>query len=445
MTVKQAGEAGSEGVERVESVEAPSLLQSLGPGLLWAGTAVGVSHLVQSTRAGAGFGFALMWVVVLANLLKYPAFEAAPRYTAATGKSLLLGYRKQGTWALWLFLALTVGAMFTVVAAVTIVTAGMASAMISDVLSPPVWSLILLAVAAGLLASDRFALLEGLMKFMMLALTVSTVACVLLLLGTVDLSRIPWSPMVPELTPGNVAFVVALVGWMPTAIDMSVWQSLWALEKSRSEKRPVTMRGALFDFKVGYVGTVVLALCFVTLGAAVLHGTGAEIPNSGGAFATLFVDLYAQALGDWSRPLVLVAAFTTMLSTTITCSDGFPRALEGAFEQLRADREGGDEPVENPDGRRTRVYWISLAVISVGALVLITFFARNLKGLVDLATTLSFLTAPLLATLNLRAVRSPDVPSEHRPRGVLLVLHVAGIAFTAALALYYVYIRLTAG
>ena len=32
-------------------------LKSLGPGLMWAGAAVGVSHLIQSTRAGANFGF----------------------------------------------------------------------------------------------------------------------------------------------------------------------------------------------------------------------------------------------------------------------------------------------------------------------------------------------------------------------------------------------------
>jgi hypothetical protein len=36
-----------------------SFLQSLGPGLLFAGAAIGVSHLVQSTKAGAEFGF---WV-----------------------------------------------------------------------------------------------------------------------------------------------------------------------------------------------------------------------------------------------------------------------------------------------------------------------------------------------------------------------------------------------
>ena len=84
-----------------------SILKNLGPGLLYAGAAVGVSHLVQSTRAGASYGFGLIGVLILANILKYPFFEFAPRYAASTGKSLVHGYKKIGKWALALYALLT--------------------------------------------------------------------------------------------------------------------------------------------------------------------------------------------------------------------------------------------------------------------------------------------------------------------------------------------------
>jgi Mn2+/Fe2+ NRAMP family transporter len=77
-----------------------SFWQVFGPGLLWAAAAIGVSHLVQSTRAGADAGFALAWVVIAAVCLKYPFFEFGPRYAAATGESLVEGYARQGRWAL---------------------------------------------------------------------------------------------------------------------------------------------------------------------------------------------------------------------------------------------------------------------------------------------------------------------------------------------------------
>ncbi|MEY5042977.1 MAG: hypothetical protein RJA19_204, partial [Bacteroidota bacterium] len=47
----------------------------LGPGILFASTAIGVSHLVQSTRAGADYGWGLVGAIVLANVAKYPFFE----------------------------------------------------------------------------------------------------------------------------------------------------------------------------------------------------------------------------------------------------------------------------------------------------------------------------------------------------------------------------------
>ena len=65
------------------------MIKKLGPGLLFAGAAIGVSHLVQSTKAGAEFGFGLIWALILSNIFKYPFFLYGPKYAAATGESLL--------------------------------------------------------------------------------------------------------------------------------------------------------------------------------------------------------------------------------------------------------------------------------------------------------------------------------------------------------------------
>ena len=84
--------------------------QRLGPGIMLAATSIGASHLVLSPRAGALFGFQLLWLVLATHLLKYPAFEFGPRYAAATGQSLLDGYARvpfPRGWILGLFLATT--------------------------------------------------------------------------------------------------------------------------------------------------------------------------------------------------------------------------------------------------------------------------------------------------------------------------------------------------
>ena len=89
-------------------------LKKLGPGLLFAGSAVGVSHLVQSTKAGANFGFGLIWALVLINIIKFPFFEFGPRYAAATGENLLEGYKKLGKVFLNVYIVLSFTTMFTI-------------------------------------------------------------------------------------------------------------------------------------------------------------------------------------------------------------------------------------------------------------------------------------------------------------------------------------------
>ena len=112
-------------------VETPSsLLKAIGPGLLFAGAAIGVSHLVQSTKAGALYGLGLFGIVLVANLTKYPGLSFGSRYTNGTGLSLLESYRRQGLWTLVVFAGLTVGTMFTVAAAVSLVTAAILNQLV---------------------------------------------------------------------------------------------------------------------------------------------------------------------------------------------------------------------------------------------------------------------------------------------------------------------------
>ena len=103
------------------------IIKALGPGILYAGAAIGASHLVQSTRAGASYGFEIVWAVILINLFKYPFFEFAYRYTAATGKSMLEGYRHLGQWAIVTFFILNFFTAIVNFSAVVIVSSGLAA------------------------------------------------------------------------------------------------------------------------------------------------------------------------------------------------------------------------------------------------------------------------------------------------------------------------------
>ena len=407
-------------------------LAVLGPGLLFAAAAIGVSHLVQSTRAGARFGLGLVVLVIVANAVKYPAFRFGPEYTAATGASLLDGYRRQGRWALVLYAALTIGTMFAVQAAVTVVTAGLAISAFRLPLDPFVCSAVLLVASTLLLVVGQYRALDRVTKVLVAILTVSTLVAAAAALPRVDFSTIVGSrELLTE--PAAIFFMAALVGWMPTAIDVAVWQSLWMLARANDSGYLPTPEESRFDFHVGYFGTAVLALCFLVMGAGILHSSGATLSDSAAGFAAQVIELYTTTLGSWIGPVVGVGAFAVMLSTTLTVLDGFSRAFVGLAASARGVRVGAT--AKDP------VYWVSVGCLVVGALGVVGLLLGSLRMLVDLATTLSFLTAPILSWLNHRSIHGDEVPVALRPRPWLTRASWVGILMQAAFALAYLFVR----
>lgn len=406
--------------------------RSFGPGLLWAAAAIGVSHLVQSTRAGADAGFALAWVIVLAIVLKYPFFEYGPRYAAATGESLVEGYLRVGRWALWLYFLITVATALVIQVAIVLFTAFLFRFVFGLTLSLPVVAALVLALCGGLLVTGRFRALDRTIKLVLVLLAVST-----LIAAAVSVPRVDAGTLVPWPYAGTgvaFPFILALVGWMPSAIDISVWSSLWTLAKDRDTGTRASVRNALLDFRIGYAGTAVLAFAFVTLGAGVMHGAGQSFDARGTVFVVQLVDLYGEALGAWTRPVVLLAVVTTMFSTALTVIDGFPRAIARSLGVLRAGlptAEGGFITAEGP------AYWASGAILGALTVAVVALFAGSLTGMVDFATIVSFVTAPLLGYINLRAVTADHVPVAYRPGRGLTVLSWLGLALLGGTALVY--------
>lgn len=407
-------------------------LRAVGPGILFAGAAIGVSHLVQSTRAGAEYGFGLLWAVVLVLIFKYPFFQYAHRYTAATGESLLQGYRRIGVWALALFMGVVVVSSFITMAAVTVVTAGLAGALLGLDMSLTLLSLILLVVIMTMLLVGHYRLLDGVMKIMVLALGVLTLAAVGMAAahGPAGAGNFTHPPV---WTVGGLTFLLALMGWMPAPLDIGAWSSLWILEKHKGDDAP-TLKQALLDFNLGYAATVVLAFAFISFGALVMFGTGAEFSGSGIVFARQLVDMYTSTLGGWSRWLIALVAFITMFSTTITVLDGYARTLAAGAGLLF-------RPAAAPGPGSTTLFMVLLVTLAVA---IISFFMGGMRALVDVATVLAFLTAPLVAALNFRVVRGGNVPVAMRPGRALSALSWAGIAFLAGFGLVWVWVRIAA-
>ena len=401
-----------------------NFINKLGPGLLFAGAAIGVSHLVQSTRAGADYGWGLLWALLIVNLLKYPFFQFGPRYAIATNKSLIEGYYELGKFFLISYFILNIATMFTIQTAVTIVTASLASKVFGLTSSLVVWSLIVTFLCLSILFIGKYKLLDNLIKWIIVTLSISTIFALIVAVFKND-SPIQFDQIFPNSS--NLIFLIAFMGWMPAPLDISIWHSLWAIEKKKNSRKKIKLKESIFDFNVGYLTTVFLGICFMGLGSFVMFNSNLVFSSQGSIFADQLIQLYTKNFGNEFYFFISIAALTTMFSTTLTCLDASPRAMTETMKILMPKYSF-----------LNYIFWI--ITLSIGTSLIFIFLLSEMGKLVEIATILSFVTAPFYAILNYKLVTSDKMPNKYKPNRLIKFLSITGIIFLLVFSFGYLFV-----
>lgn len=405
-------------------------LNALGPGILMATAAIGGSHLVASTQAGAIFGWQLFWLIVVINVLKYPFFRFGIEYTLATKKSLVEGYQSKGPWFFYSFIGLNIIAAVVNTAGVLLLTASLLHYALPMSISVTLLCWLILAVCLVILLLGHFKALDNVAKAIMGLLTLATVIALVIAVSNGAMNDGTLAP-VDYIGPSPyelamLGFMVALMGWMPAPIEISALSSLWLKEKQNQQT--VTRAQGLFDFNVGYWLTAALALVFFSLGVLVQYGQNNEIALGGVAFAKQLIDMYAFTIGEWARPLVSVIAFLCMFGTTLTVLDGYARTLNESHKLLGFKQS-----------KHSLNIWLILQ--SFAGMAVILFFKSALGPMLTFAMTLAFVTTPVFAWLNFSLVRSE--PSIQHSK-LVRILSWIGLAYLVGFALAFIVWKLAA-
>ena len=149
-----------------------------------------------------------------------------------------------------------------------------------------------------------------------------------------------------------------------------------------------------------------------------------EFSDKGNVFAGQLIVLYTSNLGNAWYGVIAVAALTTMVSTTITTLDASPRAMSKTV-QLLFEKKNKD------------FYILWLNVLAIGTCLIFLFFLSEMGLLVQIATVLSFITAPFYALLNFRLITSNHMPNKDQPSQQIKILSIAGIVFLIGFTLVY--------
>ena len=405
-----------------------NIYKIFGPGILMATAAIGGSHLVSSTQAGALFGWSLAIFILLINFFKYPFFLANVQYTMATKKSLIEGYASLGNSWLWLFTVLAVIAAVVNTAAVSMFAASLLGYFIPIKLTINILSFIIIFACILILIAGKYNLLNNVSKIIMITLSIATVVAVVMAVTKDINSALADDFISPSAwTIASLGFIVILTGWMPAPIEISSIGSIWL--KNQIKQTNINAKNALLDFNVGFIVTAILALFFLAFGALVLHGSAYEFKD-GIAFSHQLVTMYSTVIGDWSRLLIAFIAFACMFGTSITVIDGYGRAVAEAFSLIRKNRSASN--------RSVAVWTIFISII--GFLIII-YFASSMRTMLDFAMILSFTTTPIFAFLNYKLVRSTKLPKELQNGMFLNILSICGLIFLFGFLILFIIYR----
>ncbi|KJU97480.1 NRAMP family divalent metal transporter [Streptococcus gordonii] len=410
-------------IEQTQTSTWQSKIKALGPGILMASAAVGGSHIVSSAQAGAMYGWSLLLLVILTNLFKYPFFRFGAEYTLETGKNLVEGYAEKGKIYLGIFFILNVFSALVNTAAVGILCAAIVASAFPNALGLSItqWSLILIVIIWAMLLFGGYKFLDGLAKWIMSALTLATVLAVIVAIiehpeyGADFVEKTPW-----QMTA--LPFIVSLMGWMPAPIEISAINSLWTAEKGKTVD--ISIKDGLFDFNVGFIGTAILAVFFVAMGALIQYPTGQEVQAAGAAYIQQFVGMYASVLGDWSRFLITFIAFLCIFGTVITVIDGYSRVNAESLRLLFKKKEISPKELN---------IWMTATSIIGG--IIIYFFQGSVAPMLRFAMIASFLTTPFFALLNYLLVTGEN----KNLAKWLKALSILGLIFLFGFAFFFIY------
>ncbi len=341
------------------------ILRQLGPGLIISASIVGSGELIVTTVLGADMGFALLWFIILGCLVKVFVQIELGRYTLAHGRTTIQamddvpGPRLLLGWMVYAWLVMFICTFFQLSGIVSAI----AQVFTLSGSQLPNWLLAALVTGscAVLLAAGRYWLIEKVSTVMVAVFTLFTVAAVGALAWTeyaigVDdiLAGLKFS--IPKDESGKINFTVAFAAFGIIGVGASelIYYPYWCLEKGYarftgpndgSEAWSERAAGWMFVLRTdAWVSMVIYTLAtvaFYLLGAAVLHGSTADITDE-----NLIAELsrmYQESFGAAGLYAFIAGAFIVLYSTVFISTASNARLMADLIRNLKVARFDSDE------------------------------------------------------------------------------------------------------
>lgn len=421
----------------------------LGPGFLWMVSAAGSGELLFSPRVGALYGYALLWALILAVLLKWFINREIGRYTVCTGKTILDGFSQLGKspWAVYLIL---IPQLFV---AVTTIAGLAGSAGTALVLALPgdirIWTIASIIASTALVVWGRFKAVE--LVATILAVLLSLAAIVAAVTVFPDLGEAA-KGLLPQM-PSDVQYgeILPWLGFMLSGAAGMIWYSYWiqkkgygmaSIKKQESEgsdkkytpedkKRLKGWIGQMtLDNNLAVFGTLLITISFLILGSELLRPKGL-VPEEN-KVAEVLGQLLGQIWGPIGFWFMIVGVFIGFWDTVLSDQDGFGRMFAGGTRVLLKGQRQGSKWLNESFLKKFYV----IVVVTILPIILYLWIGEPVQ-LLKIAGFIEAAHIPVLVVLVL-LLNHKELPPELRPSTFTTIMtSIAGLFF-AVFAIIYI-------
>jgi Mn2+/Fe2+ NRAMP family transporter len=347
-------------------------LRSLGPGLIAVLTWLGAGDVVEAGVSGANYGYALMWIVVVALLIRFLFVSLIAKYQLCNqhGESVIDGlvrlhrFYAPGLLAASLIMGHVYGAFMSV-------GVGETWAKITGRGTTWQWAVAWAVVALLITFRPVYRSLDLVFKLLLGLLGVSFLGSALwvgpspggILRGTFAFA------LPPQHGPfDSLLLAVGMIG----AVGGSIMNLAYPIFiEQKGWRGPQYRRVQMYDFFLAVVVMIVLDLSVWTLGAELVHGTGRTVHDLDSLAALL-----GDVMGAGGRVLFYLGVFAAVFTSIVGHAVGLGSIGAHAYLRWRPDPR---VPLA-ADPRRERTYRLLVLWVLISPLV------WTLPGMPDFVT-----------------------------------------------------------
>ena len=294
-------------------------LRSMGPGIVIVLTWLGAGDLVDAAVAGGNYGYALMWAMMLALVVRFVFVSILAKYQLCNqhGESVMSGFQRIHPF-LPLFFGVVAFVMAHFYGSYMVKGAGEAFSKVVGFGAPWAWSVFWVSLGAVLSFRGVFRKIE-IVFFLFLALLSISLIGVAVWSGP-DLVEATKGVFLFSIPPdkgsfGVILVVTSLIGAVGGTITNLFYPYFIAKKNWRG---PKFRKLQLYDLAFGVCILIILDLAVWTVGAEILHPSGKTVDNIDDLAGLLNV-----ALGKGGGAIFYLGVFGAVLTSAIGNALGF--------------------------------------------------------------------------------------------------------------------------